>query len=156
MFELPGMVPGTGLPRLGELSAAVEAMLRLRRHLHQERRPGIRAVSHWTCNAQASDPGDKIFSLLGMIEVEEKSLVGSEYGLTATQVFARATDASIAVQGSLGIIKDIRLRRAVTSRGSALSQLPTWAFNFLQQQNYPISRPLPAESYSHPESTSPL
>lgn len=89
----------------------------------------------------ATRPHDNIFGLLGLVDPREARLIPTDYSLTAEDVFALATYASISVQGNLGIMAQ------VTPRRGAFDPLPSWALNFGQSVHRPTSDSMPPQSW---------
>lgn len=73
----------------------------------------------------STDPRDAVYSLLSLITPEEAQIIGSDYRVTASQVYAKATYASFIVRKNLDILfgKPLRSQPSVTG-------LPTWALDF--------------------------
>ena len=68
------------------------------------------------------DPRDLVYSLLSLITQDEARIIGSNYGITTSQVYAKATYASFIVRQNF----DMLIGKHVQS----LEELPSWAFDF--------------------------
>jgi hypothetical protein len=73
----------------------------------------------------STDPRDMVYCLLSLITPEEAQIIGSDYSITTSQVYAKATYASFIVRKNL----DILFGKALRSQPSVVG-LPTWAFDF--------------------------
>ena len=74
-------------------------------------------------DADATDPKDFVYSLLGMVNKGEAQIIASEIGASCAQVYAVATYASIQVHQRLDILDYVTgVRRS--------PDLPTWAVDF--------------------------
>lgn len=69
--------------------------------------------------------GDLVFSLLGMISTEEAKHIGSDCNASATEVFARATYASIRFRNNFDVLSH-------RSPETQLAGLPSWSLDFSQ------------------------
>lgn len=74
---------------------------------------------------QATDPRDRVYSVLGLIDQEEARLMGVDYGLNHEHVSAKATFASIQRWHDLRIFFYVKLDRPDTSA------VPSWAVDFI-------------------------
>ncbi|KAK3670066.1 hypothetical protein LTR78_010006 [Recurvomyces mirabilis] len=74
---------------------------------------------------QATDPRDRVHSVLGLIDAEEARLIGVDYNLTCEQVSAKATFASIKRYGDLEALFYVQLKRPSENR------VPSWAVDFI-------------------------
>ena len=70
----------------------------------QEGRLGLIEVAYWARNALATDPRDKVYSLLGFVTDLEKDLVQPDYSQSRDVVFANATFAMLKVARSLNLL----------------------------------------------------
>ncbi|KAK5685578.1 hypothetical protein LTS10_003659 [Elasticomyces elasticus] len=80
--------------------------------------------------AQATDPRDKVYSLLGLTPLEEARLIPPDYTLPVGVVYARATFACIMVHGITAVLEN------VVHRERAFDTLPSWTIDF---SRYPTS-----------------
>lgn len=113
----------TPLPNVLALHEATSDMVQVRLQI-SERAHSIAEAALYTSNAAATDPKDKVFSLLNMINPEETSIIGSNYEMSAAEIFARATYASLVVQNDYSILGLVDF---ATCRDPCL---PTWTVNF--------------------------
>ncbi|KAK5699511.1 hypothetical protein LTR97_005639 [Elasticomyces elasticus] len=73
---------------------------------------------------QATDPRDKVYSLLGLIDPTESALITIDYNKEPTWVFAEATYASIVATGNLNILHLVKQEKSVDIT------LPSWTVDF--------------------------
>ncbi|KAK3648942.1 hypothetical protein LTR56_003773 [Elasticomyces elasticus] len=73
---------------------------------------------------QATDPRDKVYSLLGLIDPDESALITIDYNKKPAWVFAEATYASIVAKGSLNIMHLVKQEKSTDIT------LPSWAVDF--------------------------
>ncbi|KAK5734913.1 hypothetical protein LTR17_008546 [Elasticomyces elasticus] len=74
--------------------------------------------------AQATDPRDKVYSLLGLIHPEEARLIPPDYTLPVWVVYARATFACIMADGLTRVLRDVE------HSSRAFDTLPSWTIDF--------------------------
>ena len=82
---------------------------------------GIQTVA--ACDA--NDPRDRVYGVLGFINLDEKTLVSVDYSLPPGQVFAAATAASMVVQQDHDILRFVDICDRKTAG------LPSWAVDFV-------------------------
>lgn len=121
--DLMDLVLSSELPNVRALHEATSDMTKLRLKL-SDGPLSITDTALWASQAAASDPRDKVFSLLNLIHAREASIIGSDYSLTTEQVYARATFASVIVQQSMKALE------LVDFNSSRYPALPSWAANF--------------------------
>lgn len=72
---------------------------------------------------QASNPRDKVYSLLGLLGEKENALITVDYNIEVDKLYAGSTFAAIASSGNLHILQFVRSERNEVT-------LPTWAIDF--------------------------
>lgn len=96
--------------------------------------PGLDECARCTRGLQATDPRDKVYSLLSIIKPEEARLVQPDYTKTCARVFTEASYASIVgsgIHGALGLVKLGTLGDETRIEG-----LPSWAADFTILQHH--------------------
>jgi len=85
----------------------------------------------WVANhMKATDPRDKIYSLLSITTQEEAQLIKPDYSKTVAQVFAEASYASIVGSGHYDLFSYLELNKP---RLDASDALPSWALDFTRR-----------------------
>ena len=104
---------------------------------------GILEAAHCMREASATNPRDKVYSILGLIDQREVQLVGFDYSISCAELFGKATFASMKVRGDL----DVLVLRKLNAEAS--SGLPSWAVDFTNHDpnggyvfNQPVSSSL--------------
>ncbi|KAK5126821.1 hypothetical protein LTR85_009755 [Meristemomyces frigidus] len=86
-----------------------------------------KSLSHFAdiiVGTDATDPRDKVYSLLSLISPTERRLIVPNYGEECTAVYTKATYASVEASGHLGVLRMISFRRQYRA------QLPSWVVDF--------------------------
>jgi hypothetical protein len=91
------------------------------------------ALTSATTSAKASDPKDKVYSLLGIMPEELARMIVPDYSFATWEVYAQATFASFVAS------KNYNMLELVNPGVERLPFLPTWVVDFSQ----------PCSSYGH-------
>ena len=83
----------------------------------------------FTSDASCSNPRDKVYSLLSLIDGEEASRMTVDYEQTCAQTFAKATFAAISAQDNFAILE------LVGFDCPSVDNRPTWAVDFTLHQS---------------------
>ncbi|CAJ2506386.1 Uu.00g005160.m01.CDS01 [Anthostomella pinea] len=75
-------------------------------------------------NVEASDPRDMVYSLLGVLPLQQAALIDADYGVPCADVYAKATFASITYDGHLLTLSN------TVFKYDDIPFLPSWANNF--------------------------
>ena len=104
----------------------------------------LHAAMYLVSDTYATDPRDKIYSMLGLLEDESKLIV-VDYSRSLEQVYGEATYAIIVATQSLEAVESIE---DLFHRPSS-SQLPSWVVDFREKWSH---WPRPQVSHPHTES----
>ena len=96
---------------------------------------GIFEAAQALLGCLATDPKDKVYSSLGLINHREARLISTDYTLTPSTIFAKATFASAKARG------DLKIFLLITVRGDKSEDLPKWAVNFGNLQTDDVRDP---------------
>ncbi|KAI9663891.1 MAG: hypothetical protein M1821_007381 [Bathelium mastoideum] len=109
-----------------KLSDRLVNLERLRETSSRRRSASLLDLARLNLGSAVTDPRDRVYSLLGLVHLQEAEMNKIEYeeSFSAQQVFAKATFSIIKRNGNLNVLECVS---ASTSRDSAL---PTWAFDF--------------------------
>ena len=111
-------------PKRKHLRERFVAMDGLRTRIRVYSRLPFWDVLRYTIESEATDPRDKVYSILSIVGKEVASLVEPSYEAPSEEVFAKATHASIEAEQQFDPLYQVTLPRERTSK------LPSWAVDF--------------------------
>lgn len=106
---------------------AISDMVKLKLGLGGKRQSISEAILY-TSTASCSNPRDKVYSLLSMIDPREARLIQTNYEEPCQRTYAKATFAAIVAQNDVSILELISLHQP------RMNDLPTWAVDFTVEQ----------------------
>lgn len=121
--------PPEPLEQLKVFHARTDNMRRLKLGLSDPKH-SISDAALFVSTAACSNPRDRVYSLLSLIDSREAQAISSDYQEPCEETFARATFAAIKAQKTFKIFELINFDQP------RLENLPTWAVDFTMIQNF--------------------
>ncbi|KAK4552095.1 hypothetical protein LTR86_010631 [Recurvomyces mirabilis] len=129
IFDLQSVIRHGGLG-MGHSDRLIEKLNKCRLAKEASRRPGlVSAMYYYARNTSATDPRDKIYSLLGLVNEDEAKLIGVDYSIKPRQLFAKTTFICLQLENDWTILA------AVTLKGDLRQSLPSWVIDFTDIQS---------------------
>ena len=124
-----------------EFLEALQSIKSTRSEAQEGYRPSILSFADNLIRSKATDPRDKVYSLLSMVDAAEASLINIDYSTPCAEVYAKATFAIIAANSELSVLlyiaNDTSASKALDPEdrparrtGRRLPGLPSWAIDF--------------------------
>ena len=122
LMSYPSPIPG-----VRAFHERTSDMMRLK-HFMADGTQSISEAALMTCTSSCSNPRDKVYSLLSLIDGREASAIETNYKRTCAEIFANATYAAIVAQGNFEILE------LACFEGCPTPELPSWAVDFVREQ----------------------
>ncbi|KAJ3564410.1 hypothetical protein NPX13_g7853 [Xylaria arbuscula] len=118
-------------PGLWGLAERLKKLDQIRAAMERGKQMSLYDAALATAESETTDPRDKVYSLLGFLNLIERKLVYPDYHSSAEVVFGRATYAALKGPTNFSILELIKFDTSGRS-----SSLPTWSYDFRTSDPY--------------------